>query len=113
MQSLSPSGLQPKINNIYEVTKMTKLMARNYEDYKNSNATELWDVYGTYSRAKVNAMARCNEIRYKMGGWGLKIVHFNTFVFTAGFEYSDSKTGVLMFAYITPSGVKTCEVAGL
>lgn len=73
-----------------------------YQQYNRSDNTQLRDVYGRWSDKKENAYRHCRELMYKYGGSGFRIVSFNTFMFTVGFEFAHPDTGEPMFAYITP-----------
>ena len=42
-------------------------------------------------------------------GWGLKVITANTYIFTAGFEFTGEE-GQVMFMYITPSQNTAVEV---
>lgn len=72
----------------------------HYDAYKTSTATSLRDAYGTYSGAKDDAWDFCKELMYKFNGYGLRIIAFNRYVFTAGFMFEED--GKQMFMYITP-----------
>lgn len=39
----------------------------------------------------------------KYNGWGLKVLSYNTFMFTAGFLFENKETGVIQMMYITPN----------
>ncbi len=70
--------------------------------YLRSRAFRLSDVYADYSSKKAHAFNYCVELMHKYNGFDLKIVSYNTFMFTAGFLYHD-KNGDLMYMHITPS----------
>ena len=61
--------------------------------------SELWQVYGQYSRAKERAMLYCKELMAIYKGKDLRILSWNTFTFSVGFygEYD----GKPAFFYIT------------
>ena len=80
-----------------------EMMLYHYEQWQMSNATHLWDVYDKFSRNKVRAMDYCEELVYKFHGRDLRILSHNSYTFTVGFEFPHPETGVLCFAYITPS----------
>ena len=65
-----------------------------------SEFDELFDIYGSYSRAKENAMIRCKYLRNIYKGTDLRILTWNKFMFTVGFYgiYDGKKA----FFYITP-----------
>ena len=81
-----------------------------YRAYKHSNAYDLYDVYGSFSRAKANAWRYCQELCDRYGGMGLKIVGANSQTFSIGFEYPDPETGVLMFLWHTAYNTYTAEI---
>lgn len=81
-----------------------KRVARaNYSRYLTSRYDELYKAYSRASEKKWSAWEYCKGLCYKYGGHGLRVISFNTFIFTAGFEYTDAETGAAMFCYITPS----------
>ena len=63
----------------------------------------IYDVYSSYSYKKLRAWDYCKDLCARHEGWGLKVISHNTFIFTAGFYFTDKDTGVLRFMYITPS----------
>lgn len=83
------------------MTKYNRIARQHYADYINSNATDLDDVYSNYSIYKARAYNRCRDLMLDMNGWGLRILSHNSQAFTVGFEYLDSETGEICFAYIT------------
>lgn len=97
-----------------EVKRQSEIadMLYHYKQWKNSTAQHLWDVYGKFSNNKARAFARCEELMFKMGGRRIRILSHNSFSFTVGFEFPHPETGVLCFAYITPSYDKWIEVKG-
>lgn len=92
------------------MTARERTALSRYEDYKRSNATDLSDVYGRYSTAKARAWNYCKDLMRQHEGWGLRIITHNGFMFTAGFEFTDPETGVLMFMYITKTYDEAVEV---
>ena len=79
---------------------MKKMYEGFYENYKRATATELWEVYGTHSRAKDEAMQYCRELQYNMNGFDGRICSANTFQFTYAFQYVN-ESGKNCLAYIT------------
>ena len=81
---------------------------RNYEDilyrYYRSGASELSDVYGRYSEAKRRAWKSCEALCDEIGGYDLRVVSYNSNIFTAGFRYRNMR-GDQCFCYITRSNV--------
>ena len=89
------------------MTSKEKSMYNNYlyADY----CSELWEVYGSFSHAKVNAMEYCKRLQREKNGYGAKIVSHNTFMFTYAFKYDKDDHTYMM--YITPSYDYDFEVA--
>lgn len=75
----------------------------NIRSYRNSTCYELWDAYGRCSVKKREAWEYCKRLCREFEGEDLKVISYNTYMFTAGFMYADPKTGELMFMYISPS----------
>lgn len=98
---------------MYEKQPLTSANRRqalnHYDAYKRSSAYSLRDVYGTYSRAKDDAWEYCKELMYKFNGYGLKVISFSRYMFTAGFMFEED--GKTMFMYISPSRDIAVEVA--
>ena len=86
-----------------------RLAMSHYEDYKRSTYYSLRDVYGSYSRAKEEAWEYCKELMYKFSGYGLKVISYSRYLFTAGFMFEED--GKQMFMYISPSRDIAIEVA--
>lgn len=78
-----------------------------YNDYCGSSHKTLSDVYGHYSTTKDNAYDSCVDLMKKFEGNDLRIISYNTFMFSAGFTFEvlDSETNEVRraFCYITPS----------
>lgn len=85
----------------------TATLRRAYQDYCRSSHRTLSDVYGRYSTAKDNAYNYCVDLMEKYNGNDLRIISYNTFMFSAGFTFEvlDSETNEVKraFCYITPS----------
>ena len=56
----------------------------------------LYDVYKSFSEAKLLAWAYCQAKCCEMNGRNLTILSYNTSTFSAAFEYTHPDTGVLM-----------------
>lgn len=90
---------------------MNRKQVEIYKRYQNSNDYCLDHVYGRYSREKERAWDYClNMFLSKPNATGLKVISYNTFQFTAGFEYCDEETDKDMFMYITRDHVREWEV---
>lgn len=84
------------------IKNMTERERNAYRGYTRSTASTLWDVYGRWSRAKEQAFDYCRSLCYEYGGYDLRIITANTFIFTAGFTFT-AEDGRECFMYITPS----------
>ena len=91
------------------MTQIEKRAREAYEIYKQSEIRTLREAYGSYSKDKDNAMTDCRVLCRELGGSDLKIITYNRYVFTAGFEFTNEE-GKKMFMYITPSYNTTIEV---
>lgn len=85
----------------------TATLRRAYNNYCGSSNRILSDVYGSYSTAKDNAYNYCVDLMEKYNGNDLRIISYNTFMFSAGFTFEvlDNETNEVRraFCYITPS----------
>ena len=88
-----------------EVTRPSerKAMLYQHKKWQNTSARSLEDVYGTFSKNKVRAFMYCEDLMFKLKGRRLRILSHNSHTFTVGFEFPHPETGVMCFAYITPS----------
>ena len=88
-----------------EVTRKSEreMMIQHYHQWQRSTDTELYHVYGRFSRAKINAMDYCKELMHSLNGTDLRICSHNDHSFSVGFEFPIPATGELCFAYITKS----------
>ena len=73
------------------------------ESYKRAYATELREVYGSWSSKKEKAFAHCKELMKEKGGKNFRIISANGWAFTAGFEFKNEK-GEDCIMYITKNG---------
>lgn len=78
-------------------------------EYRMTDDTELYYVYGSFSRAKVNAWENCKKVCREYEGKGLRILSHNPWQFTAGFLFTDKETGKKKIAKITKSGVSVYD----
>lgn len=79
----------------------TKRMQEIYDRYMNAKCIYLEECYRTCSPQKHRAYNYCRNLFDKLNGEAFRIIYYNTFVFTVGFEFVD-ENGVVCFAYITP-----------
>lgn len=82
---------------------MNKQERRIYNAYRNAGATSLRDVYGTWSKAKENAMDYCRRTQYEQNGYNGRIISANTFQFTYAFVYETEDDNTPWLYYITKS----------
>ena len=87
---------------------MRKQLRYAYERWQNSELDELYKAYSSASAAKWRAWEHCKETCYVLGGWGLRVITYNTYMFTAGFMFEED--GVKKFCYITPTNKEIVEV---
>lgn len=85
------------------VTNQKRVARGNTNRYANSTDYSLYHAYARPSVAKQRAWAYCEELMNKYEGWGLKVLSYNTFMFTAAFLFEDKETGVIQMMYITPN----------
>ena len=90
---------------------MTKKQIGMLENYRSATATNLWDVYTTFSKAKRNAYDYCRRVQYEMHGTAGRICSANTYQFTYAFTYVNDN-GKESLCYITPSNNYTFEIEG-
>ena len=72
-----------------------------YRRWQNSSDTCLYHAYERFSQAKTNAWEYCERLEAEFNGTGLRIISYNSCVFTAGFTGVDPDTGEVMFMFIT------------
>lgn len=85
------------------MTRNEKVAKANISAYDKSEMFRIEDAYKTPSPAKHSAFF---DILYEMvnnAGWGLKVITYNTFMFTCGYLFADKETGVIKFKYFTPN----------
>ena len=74
----------------------------NIARYQASDLYSLYYAYNKPSIRKINAWDYCANLMEKFGGFGLKIISYNTFMFTAAFVFDD-ENGIEHMMYITPN----------
>ena len=72
-----------------------------YQNYCNSNDTQLSDCYGSYSYAKGSAFKHCLDYADSFGSNDYRILSYNCNIFTFGFVAMVE--GVRYFLVITPT----------
>ena len=91
---------------------MTKeRLTQLFNQYKRTDTCYLWQVYGRYSRAKERAFNNWYQIMSELEGWHMRIVNYNSQMFTLGFmTHEEGKT---IFNYITSYNHYKLDVTGL
>lgn len=91
---------------------ITGKKARSYVNHYNRTYFPLTldDVYKSYSVAKLHAWEYCQRKCDSMNGRRLTVLSYNSFVFTAAFEYTHPDTGVLMLHVETHSNSYDMEM---
>lgn len=70
----------------------------NYRDYMNNlKCKDLFDVYNSCSNAKIEAWNYCKNLEKKFNGNNLSIAGFNTFGFSATFDFEHDGEAYLMY----------------
>lgn len=87
-------------------TKKARGLVREYERSCNYGLNQC---YVSYSYAKAVAEEHCREKMLDMGGYGFKILSFNSQAFTCGWLYADKETGVVMLNVETYRNTYTIE----
>lgn len=82
---------------------MTKKQEAMLQAYLRADekATDLWRVYGTFSKKKAEAMEYCKELQYRLNGYGGRITSANSYHFSYAFKYPDYDTGKMCLCYCT------------
>lgn len=92
--------------------RITGKKARYYVNQYNATFYPLTldDVYKSYSTAKRHAWEYCERQCAKLNGTRLTVLSYNTFGFTAAFQYPHPETGVLMLRVETPCNTYDMEL---
>ena len=83
------------------MTREERVAQDNISRWRQSNWTEIYDAYDSFSKGKVNAWKYCKNLCEQYNGSNLKVISRNCHKFTAGFEYVDKETGEIRFMYIS------------
>ena len=78
----------------------TKQLRNAYKDYLLSTKTSLFDCYERPSKHKWDALDYCKGLCDELNGDSLRIISYNTNVFSVGFIFVNEE-GKNVFAYIT------------
>lgn len=84
---------------------MTKAQEALWNTYKRATATDLWQVYGSFSHKKAESMDHCRRLQYELGGHDGRICSANSYKFSYGFQYED-EAGDVCLCYITKDNVR-------
>lgn len=83
-----------------KLVNINKRYREIYERYKDSWANDLYDVYGSFSRDKLNGYNDCRELQQELNGFNFKIIGACSTNFSCGFEYFN-RYNKKMFVYMT------------
>lgn len=86
-----------------KTTKLNKREKNFQHAYMRSNDYSLFDAYKNVSREKFRAWEHCEVLCKENDGWDLKVISYNSFQFTAGFEFTNPETGAVSLCIITKS----------
>lgn len=81
-----------------------------YKVWLDSDKTDILKAYNKPSIAKLSAWEFCKQQVKRYGGYGLRVVYNNCWIFTCGFCYRDEDTNQRYFVYITPNYETIVEV---
>ena len=82
MNTITLNGVNYRV-----VKKESKLGQKIIHKYDNYEGVHLWDVYGHFSSAKINAFNYCKARQGELKGYGFVITSHNIFQFTCAFEF--------------------------
>lgn len=69
---------------------MTKRQEQMLDNYNRARGiTELYQVYGRFSKKKTDALERCRELQKRYDGYDGRICTASPYQFTYGFKYDD------------------------
>lgn len=85
-------------------------MQQVQESYEKSQISNIWQAYKQPSHNKQTAFAFCLQLMRKYNGYGMKILGYNSYIFSAAFRFED-ENGVDCLAYITPIQDRFFEIA--
>ncbi|MBQ5475984.1 MAG: hypothetical protein IIT65_15230 [Lachnospiraceae bacterium] len=85
------------------MTRNEKIAKANINGYEKSTMLNITDAYAKPSTAKQNAFMSCLYDMANNAGWGLKVISYNTFMFTCGYLFVEPETGVVKFKFFTPN----------
>ena len=94
---------------VMKLNRNTKKARGLVQEYERSCNYGLNQCYASYSYAKAVAEVHCREKMLDMGGYGFKILAFNSQAFTCGWLYEDKETGVIMLNVETYRNTYTIE----
>ena len=92
-----------------KLNRNTKKARGFVQEYERSYNYGLNQCYASYSLAKDIAEVSCRQKMLDMGGYGFKILSFNSQTFTCGWLYVDTETGVIMLNVETYRNTYTME----
>lgn len=88
---------------LIKTTKLNAKERRYQSNYGRATERNLYEAYGSFSKKKADAWEYCQKKCYDNDGRRLRVISHNSFIFTAGFEFTNPETGVIAICIITPS----------
>lgn len=82
MKTINLYGVNYRV--VKKDSNLGREIIRRYNYFEGCN---LWDVYGSFSRAKINAYEYVMARRGELKGFGLVITSHNKFQFTCAFKF--------------------------
>lgn len=79
------------------------------EMHKRANYSNLSEAYAKASSDKWDAFNYCKSKQRELDGFNFRITSYNTYWFTAAFQFIDKETGVLRLYYITRDHDYVCD----
>jgi len=92
-----------------EQVKFNNKMQELFKRYKASSDYSLNDIYKSFSSYKQNAYNDCVKLMDKHNGDTLRIIGYNSSVFSVGFMFTNEQKQKC-FAYITHTANKFCII---
>lgn len=83
------------------MNRIEKIAKANIPAYDNSEMYRIEDAYNKPSTEKRDAFMSILREMVDCAGWGLKVIHHNTFKFSCGYLFVKPETGVVKFKYFT------------
>lgn len=89
--------------------KFNKQMKQAYQQFSDSNISDIHYLYDSFSTNKYIAYLNCKVLCKNMNGYGFTLWGKNTFGFSAGFEYLDDNDNT-HFVWLTKDNSRDCII---